>query len=364
MLRRKTLKNLTRLFTQGLAPLLPRAPRAPRVPRPPRVPRTVRKAAGLLARPPRVARPRAKSPGVAARPRLGAASGGRWITGAGVGPAGMRRYRLFLPAARLHGQSLPLLVMLHGCDQTAEAFAASTRMHQLAARQGFAVLYPEQDRLANVHGCWNWFDTRNGRAFGEAALILQAIDQACLYGLDRKRVAIAGLSAGASMAALVVTRYPQRFQAVAMHSGVPPGTARSGLGALSAMRGHGDTQPLRADATAMAAHWPALLVVHGGADAVVKPGNGEAAVQAWADAAGAHALPPRRVQRGQRHGMDVTEYRAGRRAVATLVLIPSLGHAWSGGAASQAYGDARGPDASRLIWAFVQRQFLRAARLG
>ncbi len=347
MLRRKTLKNLTRLFSQSLAPLWPRAQRKRR-----KATTAVPSLAKVLPR----TRAKAAAP---ARPRPAAPSGGRWIRGSAVGPAGLRRYRLFLPAARVPGQRLPLLVMLHGCDQTAEAFAASTRMHQLAARHGFAVLFVEQDRLANAHGCWNWFDTRHGRAQAEAALILQAVDQACLQGADRARVAIAGLSAGASMAALVVTQYPARFQALAMHSGVPPGTARSGMGALSAMGGHRGTLPLKADAAAMAAHWPALLVVHGGADRVVKPGNGEAAARTWAAAAGAQAGVPRHVQRGLRHGMDVTDYRAGRRVVATLVQIPALGHAWSGGAASQAYGDAKGPDASALVWAFARRQFAR-----
>ena len=95
------------------------------------------------------------------------------------------------------GERLPLMVMLHGCGQDAKTFAASTRMNVVAARERFLVLYPEQDRLANAQGCWNWFDTRSGRAYGEAALIMAAIDQVCLlHGADRDRVAVAGLSAG------------------------------------------------------------------------------------------------------------------------------------------------------------------------
>jgi poly(hydroxyalkanoate) depolymerase family esterase len=119
------------------------------------------------------------------------------------------------------GERLPLMVMLHGCGQDARSFATSTRMNRVAARGRFLVLYPEQDRLANSQGCWNWFDTSAGRAYGEAALIMQAIDQVwMLYAGDRERVVIAGMSAGASMAALLVTRHPQRFKAVVMHSGI------------------------------------------------------------------------------------------------------------------------------------------------
>src|SRR5207248_9259797 len=123
------------------------------------------------------------------------------------------------------------------------------------------------DRVANAQGCWNWFDTTSGRAYGEAGLIMKAIDQVCLlYPADRARVAVAGLSAGASMAALLVTRHPERFKAVVMHSGIPPGTAHSTLSALGAMQGHRATRPLMTTALSMATSWPPLMVIHGGLD--------------------------------------------------------------------------------------------------
>ena len=157
------------------------------------------------------------------------------------------------------------MVMLHGCGQDAKSFALATRMNRIAARERFLVLYPEQDRLANAQGCWNWFDTRSGRAYGEAELIMRAIDQVCLlYRVDRARIAVAGLSAGASMAALLVTRHPGRFRAVMMHSGIPPGTADSTLSAVSAMHGHRAARPLVATPATMAASWPPLMVIHGG----------------------------------------------------------------------------------------------------
>ena len=89
---------------------------------------------------------------------------GDWIPGVAIGAAGVRRYRLYRPPGVTLGERLPLMVMLHGCGQDAKSFAISTRMNRIAARQRFAVLYPEQDRLANAQGCWNWFDTRSGRA--------------------------------------------------------------------------------------------------------------------------------------------------------------------------------------------------------
>ena len=200
----------------------------------------------------------------------------------------------------------------------------------------------------------------HGRAFGEAALIMQAVDQVCLlHPVDKARVAVAGLSAGASMAALLVTRYPGRFQAVVMHSGIPPGTAHSTLSALGAMHGHRTTKPLATSPDTMDAHWPPLLVIHGDADPVVSIRNGEAAAQVWAEAAGAKAGPARSVRRGLRYPMSVIDFKRKGSVVATLATVNGLGHAWSGGAASQAFSDGRGPDASRMAWAFAARQ-LRA----
>ncbi len=289
--------------------------------------------------------------------RSAAPRSGTWLTGMAVGTAGARRFWLYRPPGVSRSERLPLMVMLHGCGQDAKGFALSTRMNSLAARARFWVLYPEQDRLANAQGCWNWFDTRSGRAQSEAALIVNAIDQVCLmHPVDRDRVAVAGLSAGASMAALLATRYPDRFKAVVMHSGVPPGTADSTLSALGAMHGRRGTKPLatRPDTEAMA--WPPLLVIHGAADRVVSAHNAQAAAQVWATAAGALALAPRRVQRGKRHAMAVTEFKKRGRTAATLVEVEGLGHAWSGGAARAPFSDAQGPDASRMAWAFVAKQ--------
>lgn len=283
---------------------------------------------------------------------------GDWIAGVAIGLKGVRRFRLYRPPDVKRDEQLPLLVMLHGCGQDARSFAASTRMNRVAARERFFVLYPEQDRLANAQGCWNWFDTDGGRADGDAALIMKAIDQVCLmYPVDPTRIAVAGLSAGASMAALLVTRHPERFKALIMHSGIPPGTAHSGMSALGAMHGRRPTKPLAATSMSMAAAWPPLLVIHGEADPIVSASNGRAAVRIWADAAGAQAGQIRHVQRGKRYPMMVTNFKRRGRTVATLVEVGQLGHAWSGGAARQPFSDGKGPDASRMVWAFATRQF-------
>jgi len=265
--------------------------------------------------------------------------------------------------------------MLHGCGQTGRDLAAVSRMNRLAARERFLVLYPEQERLANAHGCWNWFERRNGRAQAEAATLLAAVDKvARRLPVDLARVAVAGLSAGASMAVLMAALYPHRFCAVAMHSGVAPGTADSAATALAAMHGRREAHlpALAVDAADVLpvggaeplllhpsdpAPLPPLLVVHGDADGVVSVRNAAATALLWADALGARAGAIRTLQRGQRYAMRVTEFKTRGRTVVALREVAGLAHAWSGGAANWPYSDPAGPDASALVWAFVARQF-------
>jgi poly(hydroxyalkanoate) depolymerase family esterase len=278
-----------------------------------------------------------------------------------VGLGGTRSYRLYKPPGLRRGEKLPLLVMLHGCNQDGQALADCSQMNRIAARERFLVLYPEQDRLSNAQRCWNWFDTRSGRAQVEAGIIDAAIDQVCQrHPVDTTRIALAGLSAGASMAALLALQRPQRFLAVAMHSGVAPGMAQSTAGALSAMRGRQAALPLAPLASGV--HLPALLVIQGSADPVVAPGNALQAVQLWASAEQASASAARVLQRGERYSASVTDYRTRGRLVATLCEVRGLGHAWSGGAAGRPFSDPKGPSASRMIWSFAARQFALAAK--
>lgn len=301
---------------------------------------------------------------------------GEWMSGVAPGPAGARRFHVYVPAglALRTGEKLPLLVMLHGCGQTGRDLAAVSRMNRLAARERFLVLYPEQERMANAHGCWNWFERRNGRAEAEATTLLAAVDKvARRLPVDLARVAVAGLSAGASMAVLMAALYPHRFCAVAMHSGVAPGTAESAATAMAAMHGRREAHlpespatgadvrpaagaefagPTRADGAL-----PPLLVVHGDADGVVSVRNAAATALLWADVLGAKAGAIRTLQRGQRYATRVTEFKARGRTVVALREVVGLAHAWSGGTAQLSYSDPQGPDASALVWAFVARQF-------
>ena len=293
----------------------------------------------------------------ATTPRSSAA---HWHKGVALGANGARGYHLYKPPGVRRVERLPLLVMLHGCAQDGAALAASSQMNRIAARERFLVLYPEQDRLANAQGCWNWYDTRSGRAQREADSIDAAIDQVCLLQpVDPNRIALAGISAGASTAALMAVRHPQRYRAIAMHSGIAPGAAQSSATALSAMRGRRSAPPLAP--LSAGEHLPALLIIQGSADPLVAPSNGVAAAQLWATREEATPGIPRTVQRGARYAATVTDYKNKGRLVATLCVVSGLAHAWSGGAAGKAFSDPKGPDASKMIWAFAAKQFANRA---
>jgi poly(hydroxyalkanoate) depolymerase family esterase len=278
----------------------------------------------------------------------------RWSTGLAVAFGAARHFHLYAPPGARRGTRMPVLVLLHGCRQDADTIVAVTRIQRAAARAGCLVLCPEQDRLANPQGCWSWYETRNGRAQAEAAVIEAAIERTCRSASgDRHRVALAGLSAGASMAALVALRHPERYAAVAMHSGVAPGLAADAASALGAMGGRrrrsAPLAPLRREAP-----WPRLLVIQGSVDPVVASSNGRDAAHRWAAHVGAKAGKPRRVKRGKRLPMVVTDHRAHGALVVRHCEVQGLGHAWSGGAPDHPYSDPRGPDAAGMIVAFAK----------
>ena len=151
---------------------------------------------------------------------------------------GARDYRLYLPAdtgAPLRG----LVLMLHGCKQNPDDFAAGTGMNALAERHGLAIAYPGQTAAENPAACWNWFRPGDQhRGAGEPAILAGlARSLAAELGIPPDRIFAAGLSAGGAMAAVLGAAYPEVFSAVGIHSGLPAGAANDVLSAFAAMRG-------------------------------------------------------------------------------------------------------------------------------
>jgi poly(hydroxyalkanoate) depolymerase family esterase len=269
---------------------------------------------------------------------------GRFIDGSHTEAGSTRSFKLYVPPER-HGKALPLVVMLHGCTQHPDDFAAGTGMNEAACAQGFYVLYPAQSQKINPQRCWNWFKhSHQTRGRGEAAL-LAGMARAVVehHGLDPQRVYVAGLSAGGAMAAILGTAYPDVFAAVGVHSGLPVGAAQDLPSALAAMQGG-------APAAAPAA--PPTIVFHGDQDHIVHPVNGEQAAAAGAGTAVAGA----EVEQGQSPGGRTYTRRIWRNTsgqpVAEHWNVHGAGHAWSGGRRAGSYTDAQGPDATDAMLRF------------
>ncbi|HET7729765.1 MAG TPA: PHB depolymerase family esterase [Usitatibacter sp.] len=278
------------------------------------------------------------------------APGERFETHTFTNHAGTRQYKLYVPAEAGDGP-MPLVVMLHGCTQSPDDFAAGTRMNALGARHGFLVAYPAQASAANPNRCWNWFRREDQRRdHGEPSLIAGIVGAIkARHRVDDRRVFVAGLSSGGAMAATLGATYPELFAAVGVHSGLPHGAARDLPSGLAAMR-----------SGAPGASVPAVptIVFHGDRDTLVNPRNAEELV---AQQMRGHpglvlaADPP-----AEANGYAYTRRSARSASGQALVehwIVHGAGHVWSGGSPQGSHTDARGPDASGEMLRF----FLAAA---
>lgn len=297
------------------------------------------------------------------------AVGGRLRAWPLVGPE--RAFDLHLPAGIGPGARMPLLVWIHGCRQDAAGFAAGTRIREHADRHGVAVLMPDQTRLANPMRCWNWFDPATADGAGEAAIVGAQVDAVCArHDIDPDRIWVAGLSSGAALAATIAVHAPQRFAALACHSGLPAGAARGVREARAAMLGETarDVAALGAAAHARGSGHLPVLVLQGTADATVAPVNADRLVtQALALNGGpalGHPPPPDRARRYAAGTREVEEadWLVDGRLAARRLLVDGLGHAWSGGDDRQPFFDAAAPDATATILEFFVREGRRPAR--
>lgn len=206
--------------------------------------------------------------GVASSPH--ALAGGRFLAMTFNTSAGGRPYKLYIPSGYRAETPVPLIVMLHGCTQSPDDFAAGTRMNAIAEEQGFLVAYPAQISAANARKCWNWFNPADQRRDGGEPALIAGITREIMrdHAIDPRRVYVAGLSAGGAAAAIMGEAYPDLYAAVGVHSGLACGAARDMPSAFAAMKqGHAVVGKARGALP--------VIVFHGDRDTTVNPRNGD-----------------------------------------------------------------------------------------
>ncbi|MDM0044166.1 PHB depolymerase family esterase [Variovorax dokdonensis] len=259
-----------------------------------------------------------------------------------------RDYKLFVPP-QAGERPLPLVVMLHGCTQNPDDFAAGTAMNDAALAQGFYVLYPAQSRKANPQGCWNWFKhTHQQRDRGEPGLIAAMTREVMArHRVDADRVYVAGLSAGGAMAAIVGELYPELFAAVGVHSGLAANAAADLPSALAAMKGAtASPKPAAGGGSGVP-----TIVFHGDADSTVHARNGASVV--FSATGQVEPSETEHVQgAGRRHATRHLHCHADGRVLAEHWVVHGGSHAWFGGSPQGSYTDASGPDATEEMLRF------------
>jgi len=291
---------------------------------------------------------KSKLPGLHARivqPADVAPSAGSYVSGSFSNGAGSRSYKLYIPS-RQGEQPAPLIVMLHGCTQSADDFAAGTRMNFAAELRGCFVVYPEQPQSANASKCWNWFrPSDQARDRGEPAIIAGITRQVIAdHNIDPSRVYVAGLSAGGAAAAIMGEAYPDLFAAVGVHSGLACKSAHDLPSAFSAMRGQ--ATPQRVDGGRVGMELMPTIVFHGDQDSTVHPCNGTKVITRANAEAQLQAKPARKTaESGHRYSHSV-QHDAEGRSVLELWELHGAGHAWSGGCPAGSFTNPDGPDAT------------------
>ena len=284
-------------------------------------------------------------------------AGAQFLAATFSNQAGSRPYKLYVPSGYRPGQPIPLIVMLHGCTQSPDDFAAGTRMNEAAEEHTCLVAYPGQTSSANMQKCWNWFSEGDQhRDQGEPSLIAGITREVMRdYAVDPRRVYVAGLSAGGAAAAIMGDAYPDLYAAIGVHSGLACGAASDMPSAFAAMQRGGSGPAHRTAGASRSGTLPRVvptIVFHGDRDTTVNPRNGDAVVAQSAQAAALrmHTENGQAVG-GHAYSRTLSADASGRTAIEQWV-VHGAGHAWFGGSPAGSYTDPRGPDATREMLRF------------
>jgi poly(hydroxyalkanoate) depolymerase family esterase len=300
-------------------------------------------------------------------------------------PDGSLPYFVYTPENYQIGTAVPLIVLLHGCTQTAVDLAASTQMNSLADQHQFIVVYPQQLKANNRYICWNWYEPANqSRGSGEPAMIagiVQTMKQnSTRWTIDEHRVYVAGISAGGAISVILGATYPDIFAAIGVHSGLEYRAAIT-LKSVLRVSQRGGPDPVQQgllayNAMGDFARVVPTIVFQGVNDYIVNSVNGDQVIQQWmrTDALASDGTydatfsSPSTVTNGKvpggrvytvytwndNNGNELQEY----------WKVNGLGHAWSGGSRGIAYSDHQGPDASLAMYTFFMNHPMQVEAVG
>ncbi|WP_087974093.1 extracellular catalytic domain type 1 short-chain-length polyhydroxyalkanoate depolymerase [Oceanobacillus rekensis] len=293
------------------------------------------------------------------------------------------KYKLYVPGEYNTDKESPLLVMLHGCGQDPDDFAADTNMNTLAEKEKFLVLYPDMNNPFNpsdpagynYFGCWNWFlDKNQHRGKGHPKLIYEIINEVkSKYKIDSNKVYAAGLSAGGSLACILGATYPDVFNAIGVCSGLAYDAANvffltdpmAEEAKKSMEKGVPDPYACGNSAFKEMGEYKKkirVIVFHGISDTTVHPINGQQVITQWAQTnflveggIGLADVTPALVKSDIINGKSYTQHiynDGGGEPLLELWMIDKMGHTWSGGSPNGSHTDPSGPSATEIIWNF------------
>lgn len=303
-------------------------------------------------------------------------SAGTWKTANSADVSGVRKYNVYIPSTLIKNQKAPLIIMLHGCDETAADFATATRIADWADKEKFVVLVPEQSTAYNPYKCWNWVAPSNNLRAGETQAIISMLDIVTeKYGIDRDNVFAAGMSAGASMVSILGNCYPERFKALASHDGTQYYATATGLDyATVVLNGASVSANVAAGAgfacSAFVFNRPSvmpMIIFHGMNSPLMSPVHAfqtEDEMKAFNDYLDNGMLDNSNfrskntinVPETKTYGYNLyTTTNQNNDVYIERYMIDKLGHDWSGGVGGFKYNDPKGPDATALIIKFFKR---------
>ena len=300
---------------------------------------------------------------------------GTWENGHYTGVYGARNYYVYVPSNLPVGHRAPIVVMIHGCDQSASDFAKGTRIEQWAEKEKFIALFPEQSLAYNPFKCWNWVIPGNNTRAGESQVIIEMIDAVVKkYDGDVHNVFAAGMSSGASMVSILGNCYPERFKALGSHDGTQYYASATGLDFASVVLNGATVNADFAAYTGYGCSYFAsnkpnkmpIIIFHGMNSPLMSPVHAfqienemktfnDYLDNGMKDNSYFRSKAVTNVPESATYGYNLyTTTNQANEVIIERYMIDKLGHDWSGGAEGK-YNDPKGPDATALILKFFKR---------